>query len=269
MLVYGPGSGLCLPETFMKYSSLAALSAAIPLLLLSCKKEVLPVEPKNEKLGVVLNATYLGSALLDSALIHWSTTGQDTVIRAELIGEEVTVSSRGLKPGRGRLSIVMDTRKQFARFNSQWTFQKDILLEPGGHPFLAGPASFNDTAWLPRVRLYNEIMKVNALVGLHPRDPYFRILAANKLAHEIWVSREYWKTKGSLSKTGGGVWECRTGCINNDGDVVNTDFFAFLSGQIGNRKYDHIEVVIRYLEDAAGGGYSLDRNHTFPEGEPE
>ena len=107
-------------------------------------------------------------------------------------------------------------------------------------------------------------MKIDAVVGMRPTDPYFFVKQAEKNYREIWFSREYWRTKQGVQLVAGGLWKCMSNCLNAEGNILNEEFFKFLPNQIGTNTWNHIEIVLRYNMDQHGGGYLLDMNYDIP-----
>jgi hypothetical protein len=77
----------------------------------------------------------------------------------------------------------------------------------------------------------------------------------------LTVSREYWKTIGGPQIVGGGEWGCSNSCKDENGNVVNNTFFSTLPQKIGNRQWNHIEIIVLYTTDVHGGGDVLMLTH--------
>lgn len=237
------------------------------ILFSSCKKDKqeTPAPQPDKDLTINLNAAYMPGSKIDSAVVLWIVNGQTKTVKMQVAGDKLTAPLNSLTEGEGVLKLQLYSKVQFVYFNSLWLQDKQLVLKHKEAISLDGPSGFEDIKWIPRVLLHNISMKIYATVGLRPDDPYFFVEDAEKNYNEIWISREYWKTRQGLQKVAGGVWECKSNCLNEKGDILNTEFFKFLPNQAGTKKWDHIEIVVRYLTEPAGGGYLLDMNYTLPE----
>ena len=239
------------------------------VLFSSCKKDKeeapAPAPQPDKDLTISLNAAYMPGSKIDSAIVSWEVNGETKTVKMQVAEDKLTAPLNAFTEGNGVLKLQLYSNLKFVYFSSVWLQEKQLVLKHKEAVSLQGPSGFEDIQWLPRVLLHNIYMKIFATVGLRPSDPYFFVDDAEKNYNEIWISREYWKTRQGLQKVAGGVWECTSNCLNEKGDILNTDFFKFLPTQAGTKKWDHIEIVVRYLTDPAGGGYLLDMNYTLPE----
>lgn len=237
------------------------------MLFSSCKKDKqeTPAPQPDKDLTINLNAAYMPGNKIDSALVSWELSGQTKTVKMQVAGDKLTAPLSAFTEGEGVLKLQLYSNVKFVYHSSLWLQEKRLVLKQKEAVNLDGPSGFEDIQWTPRVLLHNIYMKIFATVGLRPGDPYFFVNEAEKNYKEIWISREYWKTRQGLQKVAGGVWECKSNCLNEKGDILNTEFFKFLPNQAGTKKWDHIEIVIRYFTDPTGGGYLLDMNYTLPE----
>ncbi len=146
------------------------------------------------------------------------------------------------------------------QYFTEWLFKKTISIEKTKAVSYTGPKTFFDTSWLPRVLLKDGIGHA-ALLGLRPEDPYFLVKDLQQNVVSLSVEKAYWQTKGGVQQVGGGVFTCKTGCVNGNGDVENFQFFHFLPNQIGARNWNHISLTVLYETDPNGGGWLLTLEH--------
>jgi hypothetical protein len=233
------------------------------LLLPSCKKEPAqqPVVSKPQ-LSVALNAQYMPGSKVDSAFALWEINGQAQTLKMELHDDTLSADSKLFMEGDGKLIIQVFSHVKFEnQYLSQWIQEKQVTIQHDKTIRFAGPASFTDSQWSPRVMLKDAIGHF-AVVALRPDDPYFFIKDVKSTVRKIQVARNYWNTIGGVAQVGGGEWQCIS-CANANGDIENKQFFSFLPSQIGTRTWNHIEVVILYQEDEWGGGSVLSLNHSI------
>jgi hypothetical protein len=249
----------------MKPLSAALIFVSALTCFTACRKDHAETPLKQPgQLIVKLDTSYIGGNKIDSAFAVWTIGGHKSTLRLKTAGDQLVASLAEISPGDGELEVQIYSNLKFAYYSSLWLQKKQLTLVYDQDIRVDGPKAFSDLAWTPRVFLRSSTMRIDAVVGMRPNDPYFYVRHAEKNAREIWISREYWRTKQGVNKVGGGVWECKTGCFNEDGDILNVEFFKFLPTQIGERQWNHIEIVIRYLMDPAGGGYLIDMNYDIP-----
>ena len=232
----------------------------------ACTKEPpVPGPVKTVKnLTIDLDTNYMSGKKIDSAFATWTISGHAKTIKLAVDGNKLTSSLGELSPGTGEMKITIYSNVKFVYFQSLWLQTKTLTFEFDEAITLKGPSGFNDQNWLPRVILHNDAMKIDAVVGVRPSDPYFFVKQADKNYREIWFSREYWRTKEGVQLVAGGAWNCKSNCLNADGDILNEEFFKFLPNRIGTNAWNHIEIVFGYSFDSSGGGYFLDMNYDIP-----
>lgn len=236
---------------------------AFILLVTACKKENnpgIPTVPKNQ-LIVALNAQYMDGSKLDSALAVWNVNGRQTIVKMALGHDSLLADLDAFQEGDGHLTLQLYSTIKFEnQYSSQWLQEKDLSLKHNRSVAFDGPSGFKDANWLPRVQLRDGIGHL-AVVGLRPEDPFFQVINVPAGVLQLVVSREYWHTKSGPVKVGGGEFQCSGGCKNSEGDVINNTFFHFLPQQVGTKTWNHIEIVILYIEDKNGGGFVLSMTH--------
>ncbi|HTE28340.1 hypothetical protein [Flavitalea sp.] len=240
-------------------------TVALLLTFAACKKGS-PADPVGtvKNFTIDLDTNYTSGKKIDSAFATWTNNGQLKTVKLAIEGNKLISSMAELSPGTGEMKIAIYSNVKFVYFQSLWLQTKTLTVKTDEEIKLKGPSGFNDQDWLPRVILHNTAMKIDAEVGMRPTDPYFFVKQADKNYREIWFSREYWKTKQGLQFVAGGVWECKSNCLNEYGDVKNEEFFKFLPNQVGTKAWNHIEIVLRYIMDQNGGGYLIDMNYDLP-----
>jgi len=238
---------------------------AMLLTFAACIK-IPPTEPLRtvKNLTIDLDTNYMSGKKIDSAFATWTISGHAKTIKLAVEGNKLISSLAELSPGPGEMKITIYSNVKFVYFQSLWLQTKTLSFEFDEAITLKGPSGFNDQEWLPRVILHNDAMKIDAVAGMRPTDPYFFVKQADKNYREIFFSREYWRTKQGVQLIAGGAWNCKSNCLNADGDILNEEFFKFLPNRIGTTAWNHIEIVFGYSFDSNGGGYFLDMNYDIP-----
>lgn len=230
----------------------------------SCRKTPVHPEPeaKPKILAVALDPSYMGAALIDSAVATWDLNGQQTRIALTTSNDTLLTNLNQLAAGSGTLTVQVFSKLKFGNFyKSQWIFSRQATISPNNDFSVSGPKSFSDQQWKPRVELKDAIGHF-AIVALRPDDPYFFVKDLPGNLESIIVSRDYWRTVGGVNRVGGGQWECSFNCTNSKGHVENTQFFSFLPAQMGTSSWNHIEITVLYAQDQWGGAV-LDMNHSL------
>lgn len=235
------------------------------LILSSCAKKPVCPEPRPElkALAVALDKNYLGAGLVDSAFALWETGTQQQRILLSKSNDSLVAGLKQFATGQGRLSLQLFTQIKFGTSNSsQWVYSKEATINPNRELIVAGPGSFQDAHWKPRVEIKDAVGHF-AVVALRPDDPYFFVKDVADNLRKLVVGREYWRQGGGVFKVGGGEWQCSSNCRNSYGHVENSQFFSFLPDQIGNSSWNHIEITVLYQTDDWGGGPVLSLTHTL------
>ncbi|MBN9381854.1 MAG: hypothetical protein J0H74_13875 [Chitinophagaceae bacterium] len=245
---------------------LPILAVAVCLgLCSSCKKDRVSPEPGpgNRNISVELDRSYIGALLVDSAVAIWEISGQQTQVLLQKNGDTLHTDMQGFQPGNGTLTIKVFSKLKFGvSYLSQWVFSRQLTLSGKNGLVIAGPKSFSDEQWKPRVELKDGIGHFS-VVALRPDDPYFFVKDVPDNLNKIVVARDYWKQGGGVFRIGGGEWQCTVNCRNGNGHIENREFFSFLPAQIGTASWNHIEITILYVEDEWGGGAVLSMTHTL------
>jgi hypothetical protein len=237
----------------------ALLVAILSISFLSCKKSDDSNSPMEHTplLSVRLNGQYLPAGSIDSAWVTWKTSDQVQRIRMLLRNDSLVADMHQFKEGAGQLKILLFSNKTINnQYQTQWLLTKNISLSYATPTSFAGPSSFFDNAWLPRVELKDAIGH-KGIVGLRPEDPYFLIEDLQPALYSLTVDKDYWNTIGGVSWAGGKTWVCDGDCIKNRAGVEDDSFFEDMPGRIGSKSWNHISIVILYTMDKNGGGWIL------------
>ncbi|MBS1660039.1 MAG: hypothetical protein JST68_03205 [Bacteroidetes bacterium] len=237
----------------------ALLAAILSISLLSCKKsdDVNPPVEHAPRLSVRLTEQYLQGSNIDSAWVTWKTDDQIQRIGMQLRKDSLIADIHQLKEGVGELKIHLFSNKKINnQYPTQWVLTKKINLRHASPASYAGPVSFFDSAWLPRVALKDGIGH-KGTVGLRPEDPYFLIEDLQPALYSLTVDKGYWNTIGGISWGGGKTWTCAGECIRNRKTIEDESFFGDIPGRIGAKSWNHISIVILYEIDKNGGGWTL------------
>jgi hypothetical protein len=242
---------------------------AFTIALASCNKHVDEKPPaskppvSNPLLSIKLDTQYLGSTQTDSAIAVWKRGNVEKSIRLQLRNDSLVADIAQFEEGEGHLSITLFSKHKVRnQYYLQWVLKKNITIEKTKGLEYTGPKNFFDAAWLPRVELWDGVGN-RAILGLRPEDSYFLVKKVRPNLYRLVVAKEFWKTVGGIQRIGGGEWNCATGCLNENGDVENTNYFDFIPGQIGARAWNHISIIVLYETDM-NGGYSIDLEYDPP-----
>ena len=233
-------------------------SVLVPLLIISCKKTtpVVPPTPAVAEVQVLLKHPYMKGDKIDSAVATWTVGNIKQHIKLRVHHDTLSAIADTLTAGTGQLTVYLYSKIKFSNhYISHWILNKAFTNDGKSNISVEGPSGYSDMTWSPRVVLKDGVGNL-AIVGMRPEDPYFFVKGVQDNVRELKVAREYWKTKGGIMQVGGREWSCKTNCRNEKGDVENTDFYKFLPTQIGTRAWNHIEIIVLYL-DSPNGGYSL------------
>ena len=228
----------------------------------SCKKDPVQQPPASSPvLSVKLNPAFLGAMQADSAIATWQQGSTEKKIQLQISHDSLIAPLSSLTEGQGDLTIQLFSNKKLSnQYFTEWVFKKAVVIEKTKALSYAGPQTFFDAGWLPRVLLKDAICH-EALLGLRPDDPYFLVKNLQQNVLSLSVEKAYWQTKGGVQQVGGGVFTCKAGCLNSGGDLENAQFFHFLPAQIGTRNWNHISLTVLYETDPNGGGWLLTLEH--------
>ena len=231
------------------------------ILISSCKKTPVVLPPAAPAVvTVLLKHPYMAADKVDSAVATWTVGNIKQTFTLHLHNDKLSAPFDTLTAGSGKLEVTVYSKIKFNHFySSRWVQAKEFTNNGKTNLVMEGPAAFTDATWSPRVVLKDGVGNL-AVVAMRPDDPYFYVRNVKDDVMELVVARNYWRTKGGVSQVAGREWHCKTNCRNENKDVVNTEFFKFLPTQIGTRTWNHIEIVILYIDQPWGGGYVLDFN---------
>lgn len=224
----------------------------------SCKKNsATTIQAVMPFLSVKLASQYLDVTKVDSAYAFWEVNNTVQKIKMSIHNDSLVADMKLFIEGNGIITICIFSSKRFdASGSSQWILTKPLHITRTSATNYSGPISFFDNNWKPRAAL-NDGAGHKAMIGLRPDDSYFLIENAAVGYYQLAVDKNYWKLGGGIQLIGGGTWNCRTGCLNANGNVENTNFFDFIPGQIGARSWNHVEIYVMFQTDPQGGGMAL------------
>jgi hypothetical protein len=241
----------------MKFNFACVAIAAI-LLSTGCSKEDdnIPA-PANSLLSVKFNQNYLTNAEVDSAYALWNVNGLEQKIKLSISSSSLLAEMKQFNEGTGELTLqIFSNKKYYNSYKGEFTSKNTVTLQKNKAVSFNAPASFFDTAWMPRVLIKDGIGH-SALLGLRPDDPFFIVKKPAHDYYRIAVDRGYWKTSGGIQLAGRDVWECNSDCT----DVENNDYFKTLPGRIGTKPWNHISVTILFQTNDSGEGWVLNLEH--------
>lgn len=212
-------------------------------------------------LSVKLNPVFLGATQADSAVAGWRQGSTEKVMRMQISHDSLVLPIAAFAEGQGELTLRLFANKKLSnQYLTEWVLKKTISIEKTKALHYSGPQHFFDTGWLPRVLLKDAIGHA-ALLGLRPDDPYFLVKDLQQNVLSLSVEKTYWQTRGGVQQVGGGVFTCKGGCLNGNGNIENTQFFRFLPAQMGTHSWNHISLTVLYETDPNGGGWLLTLEH--------
>lgn len=233
------------------------LMLCIALSFTSCEKDdlVKPVSPA--VLAVRLHAPYLGASEVDSAFAIWKI--EDAVHRIKLLtrNDSLLCSLDSFPEGTGELQIHIYSNKKYSnQYPGQWLLKKNVTVAKQSAFNLAGPQSFQDQNWFPRVAL-SDAVGHRAVIALRPDDAYFFVSDPGHDLYSLTIDRGYWKTKAGIALAGRDVWKCTQSCTG----IADEEFFRSLPGRIGNKPWNHISIAILFEINSEGEGWVLSLEH--------
>jgi len=249
------------------------LSFLLPLFLglivfSSCRKD--PPQhhtpPATEKdstvLAINLNDFYMPANKVDSASAVWEANGIRQQIKLHVGENKLTANLEKFTEGTGQMTMTLYSKLKFGGYAaSQWVLEKEMAIDHKMAIVFSAPGNFNDMLWSPRALLKDGVGH-SAVVALRPDDPYFLVKDVPANLGKIVVYRGYWNTVNGVRQVAGKEWQCFTNCIDANGNIENNEFFSFFPSSIGNRTWNHIEIIILY-EEPNGWGTIIDLNHTL------
>ena len=242
----------------IRLKQMALLTAILPMAFFSCKKSNGGNSPSPFRpLLPVSLKSYLDPGSVDSAWATWKTSTQVQRSKMLIRHDSLIADLQPFTEGAGELKIQLFSNKKLNnQYKTQWVLTKNITLSYATPPSYAGPSSFFDDAWLPRVKLEDGIGH-KATVGLRPEDPYFLIEDLEPHLYSLTVDKAFWNTIGGVSLGGEKIWTCNGDCIKDRKSVEDDSFFDDIPGRIGSRSWNHISIGIAYETDKNGGGWLL------------
>ena len=245
--------------------NLRLIAAASLLILTACKKDktgTVTVPPTSSKLvTVILNPEYLPLSKIDSALITWVNGDKTDTVKLNPLNNDLAVSFDKLPAGEKQYQLHLFTSQKLGFHKVLWQKEFTVALSQRNALNVVAPLNINDVNWLPRVIL-NDQSGLQAFSGIRPADPYFRIHKIAQEWKEFAMDRSYWNTIGPDTKVGGAEWQGNN-LLDGSGSYENDDFYDFLPAQIGNKAWNHLEIVMLFTNAANTQTRMLNFNHTF------
>lgn len=246
----------------MNWQRCVMIVMVVTIGLASCKKDSPVINPPqvdpSPMISVKLNA-YMQKIEIDSAIATW-TKGNQVIQKPMTIKKDsLVVSSEIFPTGNGVLTIQIFSNKKLGQYKSIWVMNQEFSLLHDRVYSFSGPAALMDVLWKPRVVL-NDAIGHEAIVGLMPEDPYFKIKKVNNQVVKLVVDKAYWRLGGGVNNIAQKTWQCGAGCIQYTEDIINEDFFKSFPTMIGDKPWNHIEIYILYADNPIGTGWALNFN---------
>jgi hypothetical protein len=251
----------------MKFSVLTIVLLAATMV--ACKKDPVTTQPgpnPARKIKLLLN-DYVSVDKIDSALVNWNLNGAGHRLKLMPDAYDMSASIADLVAGNGKLTIQIFSKNKLDNKSLQYERVVNLGLQPDTAVIVTGPNLFEDLNWNPRI-IFNHrgpyaMMKVTAVVGIRPNDPYFELIDINAAwRSRIVVERAYYDTADLTTPVAVGTWDCQQGCTDSSGNYKNETFFSFLPQQIGNRIWQRAQFFIRFYNTPMSAG-ELNFDHNF------
>lgn len=246
----------------LKSITLIALVAATA----SCKKEKTgntenPPPAATQLVTVILNPDYLPLNRIDSAFITWENGSKTDSVKLEARNTDLAVSFNKLPATEKKFQLHLFTSLLLRQEKLLWQKEFTVALSQKQALNIAAPLNYADINWKPRLIL-KDGAGLQVFTGLRPDDPYFRIHKVDRQWTTILMDRSYWNTIGPDIKMGGAVWN-GVNVLDETGSYSNNSFFNMLPLQIGNRTWNHIEIVMLFTNDTNTQTRILDFYHSL------
>lgn len=237
--------------------------------MVACKKDPVITQPGTnpmKKVKLLLN-DYVSVNKIDSAIVNWNLNGAGHRLKLMPEDYDMTASIADFVPGNGKMTIQIFSKNKLDNKSLQYERVVNLALQPNTAVTITGPNLFEDLNWNPRI-IFNHrgpyaMMKVTAVLGIRPNDPYFELIDINAAwRSRIVVERAYYDTANQTNPVAVGTWDCQQGCTDLYGNYKNQTFFSFLPQQIGNRIWQRAQFFVRFYNTPMTAG-ELNFDHDF------
>jgi hypothetical protein len=242
--------------------------AVVVITIASCKKDPIsnpPVTQPGNKL-IVLLSDYVSVDKIDSAIVNWDLNGPAHRLKLQPGTYDLSASTATLQAGNGRLTIQIFSKNKLGGKSLQYERVVNLGLQQNTTVTVTGPNLFEDANWNPRVIFDHRghyLMKVTAVIGIRPTDPYFELININEPWNSrVIVQREYYHTSDPATAVATGTWDCQNNCTDAFGNYKNTTFFSFLPQLINNAPWNRIQFTLRFYNTPVSAG-ELNFDHNF------
>lgn len=242
-----------MPRKFLSF-------AVFVMAMVACKKSTVegpPPQPAG-KIKILLN-DYVSVDKVDSAFVSWNLNGSMHRLRLHVDSYDLSASTSGLAPGNGKLTIQIYSTNKLDGKSLQYERMVNVGLQPNAIISVTGPHFLEDANWNPRI-IFNLrgqyiMMKVTAVIGIRPSDPYFELIDINHAwRSRIIVQREYYDRADLTTPVATGTWDCQGNCTDGEGNYRNTTFFSFLPQLINNRPWNRVQFLVRFYNTPMSAG---------------
>ncbi|MFN8252562.1 MAG: hypothetical protein U0V75_11845 [Ferruginibacter sp.] len=228
----------------LKTIAIIAVAASVA----SCKKEK-PAGTGNPTAGsklvtVILNPGYLPLSKVDSAFITWENGIKTDSVKLETRENDLAVSFGKLPATEKKFQLHLFSSILLKQQKLLWNKEFTVALSQKQALNIAAPMGFADINWKPRLIL-KDGAGLQVFSGLRPDDPYFRIHRIDRQWTTIVMDRSYWNTIGPDTKVGGATWN-GVNMLDETGSYSNSIFFNMLPLQMGNKAWNHYEIVMLF-----------------------
>lgn len=234
------------------------------VILSACKKDkpVTTPPPSSGKLvTVILNPEYLSLAKIDSAFISWPNGTKTDSVKLAASGNDLAVSFDKLPAAETKFQLHLFTSQKLDSYKLLWQKEFTVALSQRNALNVVAPLSINDVNWLPRIILQDQ-SGLLSFSGIRPADAYFRFHKIDKGWQQIIMDRSYWNTIGPDTKVSGAEWH-GINVLDATGSYENNIFYNMLPAQIGERQWNHLEIVMLFTNAANAQMRVLNFNYSF------
>lgn len=241
---------------------------AVVLLFCSCNKTAPSAnEPARTPRFEILLQPYQQQEAMDSAFVQSEVNGIVKKVLLNRSGDTLFCAIDSVLKGEGSLLCTLYPNKSVAGRKLLWTTEKKAYRNNGNQLMgYKGPASFTDSAWLPRLYIPDAVLNLTFIAGLRASDSYFLLENVNPKWVDIEVYKELYKTKGGVVPVASASFSCLNNCPFTNRRMENIHSFAGIPNQVGGRSWDHIEITASFGDGDYRNGWSLlNFNYNIPE----
>jgi hypothetical protein len=233
-------------------------------ILTACKKDkpvTVPPTSSGKLVTVVLNPDYLPMAKIDSAFISWSNGTKTDSVKLIASGNDLAVNFNKLPSDETKFQLHLFSSQKLDANKLLWQKEFTVALSQRNALNIVAPLNITDVNWLPRIILQDQAGLLS-FSGIRPGDAYLRFHKIDQGWKQIIMDRSYWNTIGPDTKIAGAEWH-GINVLDATGSYENNTFYKIIPVQIGERQWNHLEIVILFTNVASTQTRILSFNYSF------